>query len=235
MIEQDRIKGIIEALLFVSERPITLVQIKEVLEEVDTATIKDRIEQLKDEYNQQSRSFNITEVAGGYRIMTDAQYAPWLAKLYRKSRSDKLSRPALETLAIIAYRQPITRQEVEDIRGVNVDGVVRTLLERTLVKISGRKEIPGRPFLYNTSREFLEFFGLHSLEDLPKISCARFRATIGRSERVAPSSPYAPNEKCFIKSNRPNLNWAPRFTLPVNSPIGICRSLTFCTSAKASS
>ena len=167
--EQEQAKRIIEALLFTSERPLSLTQIKETLEEVDVQAIKKVISQLQSEYRDSERSFNITAVAGGYQISTDPVYAPWLKKLYRTSRTEKLSHPALETLAIIAYRQPITRQVVEDIRGVNVDGVLRTVLEKSLVRINGRKKIPGRPFLYSTTRQFLEFFGLQSLEDLPKL------------------------------------------------------------------
>lgn len=167
--DREQAKRIIEALLFISERPLTVVQIKEVLEELDTGAIKSLIGQLAREYTDLGRSFNITEVAGGYQILTDPQYAPWLKKLYHKSRAEKLSRPALETVAIIAYRQSVTRQEVEDIRGVNVEGVLKTLMEKSLVRISGRKPIPGRPFFYSTTRQFLEFFGLQSLEDLPKL------------------------------------------------------------------
>lgn len=167
--EREQVKQIIEALLFASEKPLTVVQIKEVLEEQDAGEIITQIERLQSEYKAGGRSFGIIEVAGGYKLVTEPSFAPWLRKLYRKSRAEKLSRPALETLAIIAYRQPITRQEMEDIRGVNVDAVLKTLLERSLVRISGRKDIVGRPFLYSTTRDFLEFFGLQSLADLPKI------------------------------------------------------------------
>ena len=167
--EKQQAKRIIEALLFTSEKPLTITQFKEVLEECDNSIIKALIGELKSEYAEHNRSFNIVEIAGGYLITTDAQYAPWLKKLYRKSRTETISHPALETLAIIAYRQPISRQEVEGIRGVNVEGVLRTLMERSLVRISGRKSVPGRPFLYSTTRQFLEFFGLHSLEDLPQL------------------------------------------------------------------
>ena len=165
----EQTKQIIEALLFTSERPLSLEQIKEVLEQLDNQTIKSLIAQLKNEYADSGRSFNIVEVAGGYQLTTQPEYAPWLKKLYSKTRKEKLSHPALETLAIIAYRQPVTRHEVEDIRGVNVDGVLNTLMQRSLVRINGRKPIPGRPFLYSTTRQFLEFFGLQSLGDLPKL------------------------------------------------------------------
>ncbi len=167
--EQEQVKKIIEALLFASDKPLSAAQIKEVLEEADSSIIKAQIVQLGNEYKETGRSFNITEVAGGYQISTGPQYAPWLKKLYSKSRAEKLSRPSLETLSIIAYRQPITRMEIEDIRGVNVDGVLKTLLEKSLVRIKGRKPVAGRPFFYVTTRQFLEFFGLQSLEELPSL------------------------------------------------------------------
>lgn len=167
--EREQTKRIIEALLFTSDKPLSIAQIKEALEEQEPAVINSLIGELGREYIETGRSFKISEVAGGYRIYTDPEYAPWLRKLYRTSRMERLSHPALETLAIVAYRQPITRLEIEDIRGVSVDGVLRTLLEKALVRISGRKSIAGRPFLYNTTRQFLESFGLRSLEDLPKM------------------------------------------------------------------
>lgn len=167
--EAEQVKQIIEALLFTSDKPLTLTRIKEVLDGVDVQVIKAQLNELRDAYADAGRSFNITEVAGGYSLSTDPKYAPWLKRLYNKTGSEKLSGPSLETLAIIAYRQPITRLEIEDIRGVNVDGVLRTLLERSLVRISGRKDIAGRPFLYSTTRYFLEFFGLQSLSELPKL------------------------------------------------------------------
>jgi segregation and condensation protein B len=167
--EQEQSKRIIEALLFAAEKPLTIAQIKEVLEEVDVQAIKAEIARLRGEYTDSGRSFNITELAGGYQVATDPQYAPWLKKLYRKSRKEKLSQPSLETLAIVSYRQPITRIEIEDIRGVNVEGILKTLLEKSLIRISGHKDIAGRPFLYSTSKFFLEFFGLQSLAELPKL------------------------------------------------------------------
>lgn len=167
--EQEQAKRIIEALLFASDKPLTIMQVKEVLEEQDAQVIKSLVTQLKNEYRDSGRSFNIMEVAGGYQIFTDPKYADWLKKLYRKSQAEKLSHPSLETLAIIAYRQPITRLEIEDIRGVNVEGVLKTLMEKSLARISGRKKIAGRPFLYSSTRQFLELFGLQSLEDLPKL------------------------------------------------------------------
>ena len=167
--EQEQIKRIIEALLFSQERPLSLTQIKEVLEEVDLQEIKEQIRILGDEYQNTGRSFQMREIAGGYQLSTKAEYALWLKKLYHTSRSEKLTHPSLETLAIVAYRQPITRLEIEDIRGVNVEGVLKTLLDRSLLRISGRKDVPGRPFLYSTTKVFLETFGLQGLADLPQL------------------------------------------------------------------
>lgn len=148
---------------------MSAAQIKEVLEEIDIPAIKLLISELQEEYSQLQRSFNITEAAGGYRIGTLPVYAPWLNKLYRKSRAARLSASSLETLAIIAYKQPITRQEIEEVRGVNVDAVIRRLLEKSLIRISGRKQIPGKPFFYSTTKQFLELFGLQSLSELPRL------------------------------------------------------------------
>lgn len=166
MICEDKIKFIIEALLFVSERPLSLEQMRSVLE-LDGSKIKSAIEELKEEYRTK-HSFRLREVAGGYQIVTDPEYAPWLRKLFQ-SKKERLSRPALETLAIIAYKQPLTRPEIEHIRGVDVDGVVKTLLAKGLIRITGHKKAPGRPLLYGTTRRFLEYFGLNSLEDLPAL------------------------------------------------------------------
>jgi len=163
-------KRVIEALLFTSEKPIAVDQIKEVLDEIDSKDIRAIMLELKSEYETLGRSFKIYEVAGGFQMVTEPAFAEYLKKFYKAKSKDKLTKPALETLAIIAYRQPITRAEIEDIRGVNVDGVVKTLADRLLIKITGRKDAPGRPILYGTTKEFLERFGLSSLSELPKLS-----------------------------------------------------------------
>ncbi len=163
-------KRIIEALLFASEKPISVDQIKEVLSELDSRDIRTLLLELKSEYENLGRSFKICEIAGGFQMTTDPAYAEYLKDFYKAKFKDKLTRPGLETLAIIAYRQPITRADIEDIRGVNVDGVVKTLMERTLIRIVGRKDAPGRPIIYGTTKEFLDRFGLSSLSELPKLS-----------------------------------------------------------------
>lgn len=168
--ESSEAKKIIEALLFASEKPITIEQMKEVLEEVEAKDIKTAILELKSEYDNLGRSFKVYEVAGGFQMVTEPAFAEYLKKFYRVKSKDKLSKPALETLAIVAYRQPITKAEIEDIRGVNVDGVIKTLADRLLIRITGRKDAPGRPILYGTTKEFLDRFGLGSLGELPKLS-----------------------------------------------------------------
>ncbi|MFA5165640.1 MAG: SMC-Scp complex subunit ScpB [Candidatus Omnitrophota bacterium] len=167
--ELSEAKKIIEALLFTSEKPITIEQMKEVLEEVEAKDIKAALAELQTEYETLGRSFKVYEVAGGYQMVTAPEFADYLKKFYRVKSKDKLTKPALETLAIVAYRQPITKADIEDIRGVNVDGVIKTLADRQLIKITGRKDAPGRPILYGTTKEFLDRFGLSSLNELPKL------------------------------------------------------------------
>src|SRR3989338_7607357 len=167
--DRAQIKNIIEAMLFVSDKSLFLSEIKSVLEEPDANEIKDVIAELASEFETQGRALRIKEIAGGYQIVTDPVFAPWLKRLYKTAGSDRLSGPSLETLAIIAYKQPASKPEIEAIRGVNVDGVLKTLVEKNLVKIMGRRETVGRPIIYGTTQEFLQYFGLNSLEELPKL------------------------------------------------------------------
>jgi segregation and condensation protein B len=169
MEDLSQLKSVIETLLFISEKPLILDQIKEVLEGMDVAQIRDLLSQLKAEYEQRNSGLRIVEVAGGYQMTTSENFAPYIKKFYKLRHKERLSGPSLETLAVIAYKQPATRLEIESIRGVNVDGVINTLLEKGLVRIAGRKDVMGRPFVYGTTRQFLEYFGLKSLEDLPKM------------------------------------------------------------------
>ncbi|MFH1858354.1 MAG: SMC-Scp complex subunit ScpB [Candidatus Omnitrophota bacterium] len=163
------LKQIIEALLFVSESPLPPEEMVALLEDYDPSEVRNAVASLKEDYANSQRSLVIQEVAGGYQMTTSPLYAPWLRKFLKKAHGERLSGPSLETLAIIAYKQPVTRQEIEFIRGVNVEGVLKALLEKGLLRVLGRKEIIGRPLLYGTSREFLEYFGLNSLEELPPI------------------------------------------------------------------
>ena len=166
--EKDQSKKIIEALLFVSDKPVSLDTLREVLKDVEAAEIRSIIEELNAEYSASGRSFAIKEIAGGFQMLTDPVFSKWISALYKRP-SDRLTGPSLETLAIIAYRQPLTRGQIEMIRGVNVDGVLRTLEEHNLIRSRGRLDAPGRPILYGTTPEFLQHFGLRSLDELPKL------------------------------------------------------------------
>jgi segregation and condensation protein B len=162
-------KRIIEAILFVSAKPITTRELARILKPLSASQINALIKELKNEYNEQGRSFRIAEIAGGYELSTLPEYSPWLAKLEKEKKAKQASLAALETLAILAYKQPITRVEIEEIRGVDVSGVIATLMDRNFIKIVGRKEVPGRPLLYGTTDLFLAHFGLKSLSDLPDL------------------------------------------------------------------
>ena len=166
---EHELKGIIEALLFVSRDPLSLEKIIAVLAGPSEKTVQDAMQALRRSYDQEDRGIHIAELAGGYLMMTQPDCAPWITKLTTIKASAKVSRSALETLAIIAYRQPIVRAEIEHLRGVETSGVLRTLLDHKLVRIVGRKDIPGRPILYGTSRIFLRKFGLRDLRDLPSL------------------------------------------------------------------
>ena len=165
--EKEKIKLIIEALLFSSHEPLSEKRLGEVLEGIDKESLRSALEELKKEY-QEKENLEIREIAGGYQIFTCQDYAPWIEKLHR-TRPTRLSQAALETLAIIAYNQPIIRAEIESIRGVDTSGVLHTLLEKNLVKILGRKKVIGRPLLYGITDDFLKYFGLKDISELPSI------------------------------------------------------------------
>lgn len=177
---------IVEAILFASQKPVSAKELSTFLKgaaeaakedpsiacfaKVKAPQLQDAIEQLEKEYSETSRSFEVRESVAGWQLVTKADFAPWLRQLFPENRQARLSAPAMETLAIIAYRQPITRADIEAVRGVAVDGVMQTLLDRSLVRIAGRAEIPGRPLLYETSQFFMEHFGLKDLDELPNAS-----------------------------------------------------------------
>jgi len=165
----DKIKNVIEALLFASDTPIAIQKFKEILEIVSIQDIRKGIDDLKNHYSKTDSAMTIIEVAGGFQIVSREDFASYIQKLYKGRQISRLTQRGLETLAIIAYRQPITKNEIENIRGVNVDGVVRTLLERNLISIEGRQKAPGNPLLCGTTQYFLEYFGLKSLDALPKL------------------------------------------------------------------
>ena len=160
---------VVEAMLFASDVPLEAERIREVLDLENVAAARGLAEELIARYEAEPRGLAIVEVGGGYRMVTRPELAPWLVRLARARTRVRLSRPALETLAIIAYKQPVSRPELDAVRGVNSDAVLDNLLERRLIRIGGRKEAPGRPFLYETTREFLVAFGLRDLGDLPKV------------------------------------------------------------------
>jgi segregation and condensation protein B len=166
-VEDAQIKAILEGLIFVSEAPLTLERMKEVLG-IQKRDLQRLLSGLKEEYARGERGFLLTEVAEGYQFRTRPELADWVKKL-KKTKAAGMSQPALETLAIVAYRQPLVRTDIEKIRGVDSGGVLRTLLERKLVKIIGKKDVPGKPLVYGTSKKFLEVFGLKDLSELPTL------------------------------------------------------------------
>ena len=159
---------IVEALLFASDAPLAADEIARADEMLDEDQVEDALQFLRAEYDDAARAFEIVEVAEGYQILTRPEFAPYLERFDNVPRSSRLSGPAIETLAIIAYRQPIGRLEIEYVRGVGASGVIRTLQDRRLIDIVGRAEGLGRPLLYGTTQHFLEHFGFRSLEDLPR-------------------------------------------------------------------
>jgi len=169
MVELNDRDRIILALLFASDEPLSIKRIAGVLVDLQHAEINDALDRIKDKIDRDGMSFKLEQVAGGYQLATRPEYAGYIAKLYTGRRKQRLSRAGLETLAIIAYKQPITRAEIEQMRGVSCGGVISTLLERSLIRITGKAKVLGAPFLYGTTREFLEYLGLNSLKDLPSM------------------------------------------------------------------
>jgi len=164
----SELKAIVEALIFASPEPLTLKALVKLLDTEPREDIEAAIAALKQDYDRPG-GLQIVEVAGGYQIVTRPELHEWVRRLFHERTTQKLSVAALETLAVVAYRQPVTAPEIAEIRGVNTAGVLGTLVERHLVKVVGRKQVVGRPFLYGTTREFLERFGLNDLSDLPKV------------------------------------------------------------------
>jgi segregation and condensation protein B len=180
---------VIEALLFSAQKPLSIREMAAAIKGVGAedefspnefartaeSEVAAALEQLKIEYIQEQRAFQIIEKAEGWQLVTDPAFARWVRQLFPAPKPARLTAPALETLAIIAYRQPIIRADVEAVRGVSIDGVLQTLMERGLVKIAGRAEIPGRPLLYETTQFFLDHFGLRDLDELPNVEELRTR------------------------------------------------------------
>lgn len=162
----EDLKNIIESLLFVAENPLTVDQIKQIVTLPDSKMIRQTLDELRQDYEGRQGAFSLHEVAGGFQLRTRPEYVPWI-KRFLQPKPARLSKAALETLAIIAYKQPVIRSDVEQLRGVDCGGVLRMLMERKLIRVLGRKEIPGRPLIYATTKEFLQVFDLKNLKDLP--------------------------------------------------------------------
>lgn len=162
------LNAIIEAMLFVADSPVTVDRLSELLPEYERATIRIALQELRDDYQARHAGIHLVEVAGGWQLRTWPELMPYLSRLV-KGKPPRFSPSALETLAIVAYRQPITRQEIEYLRGVDTGAVLKSLLEKRLIKILGKKDIPGRPIIYGTTREFLEIFNLNDLKGLPTL------------------------------------------------------------------
>ena len=184
----EDIKATFEAVLFVSHEPLTIEKLSSVLEGVPKSTLKTTMHMLQEEYNQAGRGLHITEIAGGFVLATRPEQSDAIKRLSKtKISSAKLSRSALEALAIVGYKQPITRGEIEKIRGVETSGVLRTLLDQKMVRIVGRQEVPGRPILYGTGKQFLQRFGLRDLRDLPPLKELK---DLGDSESFSLELPF---------------------------------------------
>jgi segregation and condensation protein B len=165
----DNVKAIVEALIFVSDLPISIDKIREVLgEEVEKKEIAEVLATIKQEYDARAGGIFVKEIAGGYQFRTGEEVAPWIKQL-KAIKPLSLSQAAMETLAVVVYRQPIMKSDIEQVRGVDVSGVLKGLLEKNLVRIVGRKDVPGRPIIYGTTRKFLEVFNLRDLSDLPSL------------------------------------------------------------------
>jgi segregation and condensation protein B len=166
--ERDELKSIVENVLLAADQPVNVDELEKIF--LNTAEKNDLqlvLEELKEEY--QSRNLQILQVADGYQLCTRHEFNDWIRKFLKLDRSSRLSQPSLDTLSIIAYKQPLTRQEVEDIRGVDSSGVIKNLLEKKVIGPAGRKKVPGRPIMYRTTQKFLEYFGLKDLSDLPTL------------------------------------------------------------------
>ncbi|HWP23411.1 MAG TPA: SMC-Scp complex subunit ScpB [Candidatus Binatia bacterium] len=166
--ERDEIRSVLESLLFVADGPVSVERLAQVLDGVPREAIQSVVSDLQAELDREGRGIRLVEVAGGYQLRTPKANADWVKK-FLGGRPARMGKATLETLAIIAYRQPITKAEIEAIRGVDVDGVIGTLLERNLIRAVARKDVPGRPFLYGTTPEFLQLFNLKDLSELPTL------------------------------------------------------------------
>ena len=170
--EREELKSIVENVLLAADQPINAGELFKIfLDGTDKDQLQSILDELKEEYS--SRNLQVTEVADGYQLCTRHEYNDYIRKFLKLDRSTRLSQPSLDTLSIIAYKQPLTRQEVDEIRGVDSSGVIKTLLEKKVIGPAGRKKVPGRPIMYRTTQKFLEYFGLKDLSDLPTLEDLR--------------------------------------------------------------
>lgn len=182
VLEERELKALLEALLFVSHEPVSIDRLMATLGHTSPSEVRQSLQHLGGDFDREGRGLQLVEVAGGFQLVTRPDYAPWIKRLDRARSVPKLSRSALESLAIIAYKQPIVRTDIEQIRGVETSSVLRTLLERKLVRMVGRKDSPGRPILYGTTKTFLQHFGLRDLSELPPL---REFTELGESEQAS--------------------------------------------------
>ena len=188
--DETQAKRIIEALLFVFSQPLPLRRVTDLMPDLEPVHIRRIIQTLNGEYETGQRAFRIQEVAGGYQLLTDQEFAPWIRRALQAPKPDAVSAATMETLAIIAYRQPLTKAEVEAVRGVDITASLDTLIERKFIRAVGRKDSPGRPFLYGTTTEFLRHFGLKSIEALPHMN----PPSIPEPTAAEPAADTAPQE-----------------------------------------
>ena len=213
-LEGRELAAVLEALLFVSSEPVPVSRLAAAIGTVAKAEVELALKRLEEDLAQEGRGIQLVKLAGGYRLVTKAEYAPWLKRLDKAKAAQKLSRSALESLAIIAYKQPLVRAEIEEIRGVETSGVLRTLLERKLVRIVGRKEVPGRPIMYGTTKFFLEHFGLQDITQLPPLrefkelgEAEQALLPMEQQEAAVPYQPAAPTEEA-------QETWEPQALIP---------------------
>ena len=213
-LEGRELAAVLEALLFVSPEPVPVSRLATAVGNVSKAEVEQALTRLEQDLAQDNRGIQLVKLAGGYRLVTKAEYAPWLKRLDKAKAAQKLSRSALESLAIIAYKQPLVRAEIEEIRGVETSGVLRTLLERKLVRIVGRKEVPGRPIMYGTTKFFLEHFGLQDITQLPPL---REFKELGEAEQAL--LPMEQEEAALEPQSAPSTeqeleSWEPQSLMP---------------------
>ncbi len=192
LLETDDLKKIIETLLFITDRPVKPGRIADVVEHSDARRVREIIHELQKEYAAQGRAVQIVELGGGFQMSTKPEYGRWVRRLYNEKMTTKLSNAALETLAIVAYKQPITRAEMEAIRGVDVAGPLERLLERALVRVVGKKDTVGRPMVYGTTDEFLRMFGLNKISELPDLQVFAAKTLHEKQEDLPFGEPLPP-------------------------------------------